>query len=122
MAYTTCGMWMKHVQQSSWCANTSKINIWFDSSPIILCCEGHSSFIQSVGEVHDYLMKTLFYKLANGSDITSISCWEGLKIIIKSCHCLYRRLHRLLSGLSPNNQSWDLSHPKLLFLDETCKN
>jgi hypothetical protein len=50
----------------------SKLNFWFVGSPIVLHWKGHNSFIQSAIEVNEHLMESLFDKLSNISDLTSI--------------------------------------------------
>ena len=69
MAYVTHGTWMQHDQDQSRCTRPSKHNIRFIDSPIVLYWEGHNSFIRSVIKVNDHLMKSLFDKLSNGSDL-----------------------------------------------------
>jgi hypothetical protein len=50
----------------------SKLNFWFVASRIVLHWEGHNSSIQSVIEVNEHLMESLFDKLSNRSGPTSI--------------------------------------------------
>ena len=56
VASTTDGMWIHHAQDRSSSANSSKPNIRFAGSPILLHWEGHNSSIRSVIEVQEYLM------------------------------------------------------------------
>ena len=58
-------------------ANSSKSNIRFVGSPIMLHCEGHNSSIRSAIDVNEHLMESL----SNRSGPTSISHRQGLQII-----------------------------------------
>jgi hypothetical protein len=75
-------------------ASSSKLNHQFVGSPTVLHCEGHNSSIRSAIEVNEHLMETLFDKLSNRSGLTSISCQQGLQIIMTSCHYFCRELRR----------------------------
>ena len=75
-------------------ANSSKSNIRFVGSPIVLHCEGHNSSIRSAIEVNEHLMESLFDKVSNRSDSTSISRRQGIQIIKTLCRCFCRVLRR----------------------------
>jgi hypothetical protein len=62
-------------------ASPSKLNFRFIGSPIVLHWEGHNSSIRSAIEVNEHLMERLFDKISNRSGPTSISYWQGLRII-----------------------------------------
>jgi hypothetical protein len=75
-------------------ASPSKLNFRFVGSPIVLHWEGHNSSIRSAIEVNEHLMKRLFDKLSNRFGPTSISHWQGLKIIETFWRYFYRVLRR----------------------------
>jgi hypothetical protein len=75
-------------------ASSSKLNHRFVGSPTVFHCEGHNSSIRSAIEVNEHLMECLFDKLSNRSGPTSISCHQGLQIIVTSCRCFCRELRR----------------------------
>ena len=84
-------VWICHEQDRSWSASSSKSNIRFVVSLIVLHCEGHNSSIRNMIKVNEHLMK-----LSNRSSPTSISHQQGLQIIKTFCHCFcqvlrYRR-------------------------------
>jgi hypothetical protein len=86
-------------------ASPSKLNLQFVGSPIVLHCEGHKSSIRSASEVNEHLIERLFDKISNRSSPTSISCQQGLQIIVMSCRYFCRELrHRC--GLVIH--TWDL--------------
>ena len=68
-------VWIYHEQDQFWSASSSKSNIRFVGSPIVLHYEGHNSSIQSAIEVNEHLMEILFDKISNRSSPTSISHW-----------------------------------------------
>jgi hypothetical protein len=72
----------------------SKLNFRFVGSPVVLYCEGHNSSIRSAIEVNKHLMKILFDKISNRSGLTSISCQQGLQIIVTICRYFCRELRR----------------------------
>jgi len=86
-------------------ANSSKSNIRFVGSPIMLHCEGHNSSIRSAIEVNENLLEILFDKLSNRSGLISISRQKGLQIIktFYRCFCRVQRRRRRLVF-----HSWDL--------------
>ena len=94
-------------------ASSSKSNIRFVGSPIVLQWEGRNSSIRCVIEVNEHLMENLFDKLSNRSGPTSISHRQGLQIIKTFCHCFCRKLHRR-HGLvvHPWDPSPNWSNPK----------
>ena len=59
-----------------------KLNFHFAGRPIVNHCEGHNSVIRSAIEVYEILMESLFDNLSNRSGPTSISCRQGLQIIM----------------------------------------
>ena len=65
--------WIFHEQDQSQSASSSKSNIRFVGSPIVLYCEDHNSSIRSAIEVNEHLMERLFDKLSNRFGPTSIS-------------------------------------------------
>jgi hypothetical protein len=67
MTSTTDGTWIQHAQDRSWSASSSKSNIRFISSTVVLHWEGHISCIWRVIEVNKRLMEILFDKLSNRS-------------------------------------------------------
>ena len=66
-------VWIYHEQDQFWSASSSKSNIRFIGSLIVLHCKGHNSSIQSAIEVNEHLMERLFDKLSNRFGPTSIS-------------------------------------------------
>ena len=74
-------------------ASSSKSNIRFVGSPIVLQWEGRNTSIRCVIEVNEHLMKSLFDRFSNRSGPTSISRRQGLQIIMTFCHCFCRKLH-----------------------------
>ena len=85
-------------------ASSSKSNIRFVGSPIVLQWEGRNSSIRCVIEVNEHLMENLFDKLSNRFCPTSITRWQGLQIIKTFCHYFCRKLYRR-HGLVVH--SWD---------------
>ena len=75
-------------------ASSSKSNIRFVGSPIVLQWEGRNSSIRCVIEVNEHLMENLFDKLSNRFCPTSITRWQGLQIIKTFCHYFCRKLYR----------------------------
>jgi len=75
-------------------ASSSKSNIRFVGSPIVLQWEGRNTSIRCVIEVNEHLMESLFDKLSNGSSLTSRSRWEGLETIRTSRRYFYQELYR----------------------------
>ena len=71
-------LWICHEQDRSWNASSSKSNIRFIGSPIVLHCEGHNSSIRSAIEVNEHLIKILFDTLSN---ITSAKSSNHLDIL-----------------------------------------
>ena len=49
MASTTDGTWIHHAQDWSWSASSSKLNIWFVDSPIVLHWNSDNSSIRTMG-------------------------------------------------------------------------
>ena len=106
MLSTTDGTWICHALDRPWSPRPSKLNIRFVSSLTVFYFEGHNSSIQSAIDVHDHLMESLFDMLSNKSDLTSISCRQGLQII-KICCYKFCRVLRCRCG--PVNRLWDPS-------------
>jgi len=76
-------------------ASSSKSNIQFVGSPIVLHWKGHNSSIRSAIEVNEHLIERLFDKLSNRSSPTSISHQQDLQSIRTCCACFCRELrHR----------------------------
>ena len=85
-------------------ASSSKLNFQFIGGPTMLHLEGHNSSIRSAIAVNEHLMESLFDKLSNRSSPISISCQQGLQIIMTSCLYLCRELcHRH----GPDIHPWD---------------
>ena len=74
-------------------ASSSKSNIRFVGSPIVLQWEGRNTSIRCVIEVNEHLMKSLFDRFSNRSGPTLISRRQGLQIIMTFCHYFCRKLH-----------------------------
>jgi hypothetical protein len=72
----------------------SKLNFQFIGGPTILHWKGHNSSIWSAIEVNEHLIESLFDKISNRSGPTSISCQQGLQIIMILYHYFCRELHR----------------------------
>jgi hypothetical protein len=68
-------------------ASPSKLNFQFIDGSTILYWEGHKSSIWGAIEVNEHLIESLFDKLSNRSGPTSISCQQGLQIIMIFYHC-----------------------------------
>jgi len=81
-------VWICHEQDRSWNASSSKSNIQFVGSTIVLPWEGHNSSIWSVIEVNEHLIESLFDKVSNKPGPMSISCRQGLRIINTYCRCV----------------------------------
>ena len=77
-------------------ASSSKSNIRFVGSPIVLQWEGRNTSIRCVIEVNEHLMESLFDRLSNGSCLNSISCQQEFQFIKTFCRCFYRDLHHRL--------------------------
>ena len=77
-------------------ASSSKSNIRFVGSPIVLQWEGRNTSIRCVIEVNEHLMEILFDRLSNGSCLNSISCQQEFQFIKTFCRCFYRDLHHRL--------------------------
>jgi hypothetical protein len=92
MVLTIDGTWIQHAQYRSWSTRSSKSNIQFVGSPTVHW-EGYNSSIQSVIEVNEHFMESLFDKLSNRSGCTTISHRKGLQTIMTSC-CFCREPHR----------------------------
>ena len=55
--------WICHEQDRSQSANPSKLHIRFTGSTTLLHWEGHNSFIRSEFEVHEHLIKWIWFDL-----------------------------------------------------------
>jgi len=77
-------------------ASSSKSNIRFVGSPIVLQWEGRNTSIRCVIEVNEHFMESLFDRISNGSCLNSISCRQDFQFIKTFCRCFYRDLHHRL--------------------------
>ena len=75
-------------------ASSSKSNIRFVGSPIVLQWEGRNTSIRCVIEVNEHFMERLFDRLSNESCLNS--CWQDFQFIKTFCRCFYRDLHHRL--------------------------
>ena len=104
-------------------ACSSKSNIRFIGSPIVLQWEGRNSSIRCVIEANEHLMESLFDRLPNGSCLNTISCRQDFQFIKTFCRCFYRDIHHRLGlvihtwdpGLSWSTPHEDGEHVKKVF-------
>ncbi|KAG0525046.1 hypothetical protein BDA96_06G021800 [Sorghum bicolor] len=107
-------MWTHYAQDRSWSARLQSSTFsslvaarhYFIWKAITHPSEGHNSSIQSAIEVNEYLMESLFSKISNRIDITSISHQQDLQII-KTRADISIEYYDIVVGLAINHR-WDL--------------